>query len=145
MTLRRLKRPLCALCVAAVLSSFALKADADTIFEQIGGEQVLKPAVDEFAKIILDDNRINFAFAGTNMDIFKSRLYSQLCDLSGGGCKYTGRDMHTAHAALDITNAQFNALTEDLYKAMNRVGVRYRVQNKLVALLAPMQKDIVKK
>jgi len=28
---------------------------------------------------------------------------------------------------------------------MDKVGVSYRVQNKLVALLAPMQKDIVKK
>jgi hemoglobin len=79
------------------------------------------------------------------MDVFKIRLYSQLCNLSGGGCAYTGRDMHTAHSKLDITNAEFNALTEDLYKAMDRVGVSYRVQNKLVALLAPMQKDIVKR
>jgi hemoglobin len=128
-----------------MLCSFVPTARADTLFEQIGGEPVLKSAVDEFAKIILDDKRINFAFAGTNMDIFKSRLYSQLCDLSGGGCKYTGRDMHTAHAKLDVTNTEFNALAEDLYKAMDKVGVSYRVQNKLVALLAPMQKDIVKK
>jgi hemoglobin len=133
------------LCVAGILGFLTPVAQADTLFEQIGGEPVLKATVDEVAKIILDDSRINFAFAGTNMDIFKSRLYSQLCDLSGGGCKYSGRDMHTAHARLNVTNAQFNALTEDLYKAMDKAGVSYRVQNKLVALLAPMQKDIVKK
>jgi hemoglobin len=144
MLVRRLPRPLRSLCLAAVLCSLAPVVRAATIFEQTGGEAVLKSAVEQFANIILDDSRINFVFAGTNMDIFKSRLYSQLCELSGGGCKYSGRDMHTAHAKLDITNAQFNALTEDLYKAMSRVGVRYRVQNKLVALLAPMQKDIVK-
>jgi|SRR5580704_9325277 hemoglobin len=145
MRLRQVRRPIHALCVVGMLCSFVPTARADTLFEQIGGEPVLKSAVDEFAKIILDDKRINFAFAGTNMDIFKSRLYSQLCDLSGGGCKYTGRDMHTAHAKLDVTNTEFNALAEDLYKAMDKVGVSYRVQNKLVALLAPMQKDIVKK
>jgi hemoglobin len=144
MLLRQLRRPLQGLCVSAMLCS-AVPAQADTLFEQIGGESALKASVDEFAKIILDDSRINFAFAGTNMDVFKSRLYSQLCELSGGGCKYTGRDMRTAHAKLDVTNTQFNALSEDLYKAMDRVGVSYRVQNKLVALLAPMQKDIVKK
>jgi hemoglobin len=144
MLLRQLRRPIQGLCVCAILCSF-VPAQAATIFEQIGGESALKASVDEFAKIILDDKRINFAFAGTNMDIFKSRLYSQLCELSGGGCKYAGRDMRKAHAALDIDNTQFNALTEDLYKAMNRVGVSYRAQNRLVALLAPMQKDIVKK
>jgi hemoglobin len=144
MLLRQLRRPIQRLCVAAMLCS-VVPAQAATIFQQIGGESALKASVDEFAKIILDDKRINFAFAGTNMDVFKSRLYSQLCELSGGGCKYAGRDMRKAHAALDIDNTQFNALTEDLYKAMNRVGVSYRAQNKLVALLAPMQKDIVKK
>jgi hemoglobin len=145
MPLRQVHGPIQTLCVIGILCSFVPPVQADTLFEQIGGEPVLKSAVDEFAKIILDDNRINFAFAGTNMDIFKSRLYSQLCELSNGGCKYTGRDMHTAHAKLGVTNAEFNALAEDLYKAMDKVGVSYRVQNKLVALLAPMQKDIVKK
>jgi hemoglobin len=145
MLLRRLRGSLQGLCVAGTLWCLIPAAQADTLFEQIGGESVLKSAVDEFAKIVLDDGRINFAFAGTNMDIFKARLYAQLCELSGGGCKYTGRDMRTAHAKLNVTNTQFNALTEDLYKAMDKVGVSYRVQNKLVALLAPMQKDIVKK
>ncbi|HWW22187.1 MAG TPA: group 1 truncated hemoglobin [Steroidobacteraceae bacterium] len=142
---RQLRGPLLGLCVAGLLCSFAPSAQSDTLFEQIGGESVLKSAVDEFANIILDDSRINFAFAGTNMDIFRSRLYSQLCDLSGGGCKYSGRDMRTAHARLNVSSAQFNALAEDLYQAMDKVGVSYRVQNKLVALLAPMQQDIVKK
>jgi hemoglobin len=142
---RQRRRPIQGLCVAGILWSFMPAVQADTLFEQIGGESVLKSSVDEFAKIVLDDKRINFAFAGTNMDIFRSRLYSQLCELSGGGCKYTGRDMRTAHAKLNVTNAQFNALTEDLYRAMDRQHVSYRVQNKLVALLAPMQKDIVKK
>jgi hemoglobin len=145
MLLPQIRGPVFGMCVTGILCAFAPAARSDTLFEQIGGESVLKSAVDEFAKIVLDDNRINFAFAGTNMDVFKSRLYSQLCQLSGGGCQYTGRDMRTAHAKLNIKNAQFNALTEDLYNAMDKVGVSYRVQNKLVALLAPMQKDIVKK
>jgi hemoglobin len=142
---RRSWWPIQAVCLAGMLSAFVPVVRADTIFEQMGGEPVLRSAVAEFAKLVLDDSRINFTFAGTNMDSFKNRLYSQLCNLSGGGCSYTGRDMRTAHEGLHVSNAQFNALTEDLYKAMDRVGVSYRVQNKLVALLAPMQQDIVRK
>jgi hypothetical protein len=55
------------------------------------------------------------------------------------------RDMRTAHAKLPITNAQFNALTEDLYIAFERVDVSYSLQNEMIALLAPMQRDIVKR
>ena len=64
---------------------------------------------------------------------------------AGGPCIYDGRDMHTAHAKLPINNAHFNALTEDLYIAFDRVGVSYALQNQMIALLAPMQRDIVKR
>jgi hemoglobin len=51
----------------------------------------------------------------------------------------------TAHAKLPITNAHFNALVEDLYIAFDRVGVSYALQNETIALLAPMQREIVKR
>ena len=51
--------------------------------------------------------------------------------------------MRTAHAKLSINNAEFNALAEDLYLALDQAGVPYRLQNKLMALLAPMQHQIV--
>jgi hemoglobin len=117
---------------------------APTLFESLGGEPALTKAVDELVVIALDDDRINFAFAQTDLNKFKQLLYAQLCELTSGPCRYTGRDMRTSHAKLAITNAQFNALAEDLYLAFDRAGVPYRVQNKVMALLAPMQRDIVK-
>jgi hemoglobin len=94
---------------------------------------------------MLADERINFVFAQTELTRFKHLLYTQLCELSGGPCIYDGRDMRTAHAKLPITNAHFNALTEDLYIAFDRVGVGYPLQNQMIALLALMQRDIVKR
>jgi hemoglobin len=119
-------------------------AHATTLFEEIGGEVKLKAVVEELVSIALDDERINFAFAGTDLPKFKHLLYTQLCELAAGPCIYDGRPMRAAHAKLDITTAQFNALTEDLYKAFDRVGVDYRTQNKMIALLAPMHRDVVK-
>jgi hemoglobin len=115
-----------------------------TLFERIGGEAKLKATVDEFTNLILEDDRINFTFADSDMNKFKKLIYEQLCELTQGPCKYTGRDMHEAHAKLNLDNAQFNALAEDLYIAFDRVHVPYRVQNKVIALLAPMQRDVVK-
>jgi hypothetical protein len=36
-------------------------------------------------------------------------------------------------------------LTEDLYIAFDRAGIGYGVQNKMIALLAPMHGDVVRK
>ena len=129
----------------ALLCVLATTAHAqNTLYERMGGEAKLKAAVNDFVAIILADDRINFAFADTDLTKFNQLLFEQLCELSGGPCRYTGRDMHTSHAKLNITRAQFNALTEDLYVALERVHVPYHLQNKLIAMLAPMERDIVK-
>ena len=117
---------------------------APTLFERIGGEAKLRAVAHEFVVVILADDRINFTFAETDLKKFEQLIYEQLCNLTNGGCKYTGRDMYTAHAKLNINNAEFNALAEDLYEAFDRVHVPYRLQNKVVAMLAPMQRDVVK-
>ena len=129
---------------ALVLISAGARADK-TLYESMGGETVLRIAVDHFADNVQTDDRINFTFAEADMSKFKKLIFEQLCNLSGGPCKYTGRDMRTSHAKLNINNAEFNALAEDLYIALDQAGVPYRLQNKLMALLAPMQHDIVKK
>jgi hemoglobin len=127
---------------ALVLMSAGARADK-TLYESMGGERVLRTAVDHFADNVQTDNRINFTFAEADISKFKRLIFEQLCNLSGGPCKYTGRDMRTSHAKLKINNAEFNALAEDLYIALDQAGVPYRLQNKLMALLAPMQHQIV--
>jgi hemoglobin len=136
------------LLAVAGLGAFLVVTNAraeETLFAQIGGEATLKATVDTMTDIMLDDERINFTFANTDLAKFKKLLYEQLCELAGGPCKYTGRTMFEAHKKLNTNNAQFNALAEDLYIAFEKHGVPYHVQNKMMALLAPMQPDVVKK
>jgi hemoglobin len=51
--------------------------------------------------------------------------------------------MAESHAGLGITRADFNALVEDLQTAMNARGIPFRAQNKLLAVLAPMHREVV--
>jgi hemoglobin len=135
------------LVACAALLSLCMSAahGEERLFDRMGGEAKLKAAVDELVEVMLADERINFVFAQTDLKKFKHLLYTQLCELAAGPCIYDGRDMRTAHAKLPITNAHFNALAEDLYIAFERVGISYSLQNEMIALLAPMQRDIVRK
>lgn len=49
------------------------------------------------------------------------------------------------HDGLNVSNAQFHALAEDLQLAMERNGVSSRIQNQLMAKLAPLQRAIITK
>src|ERR1700693_614322 len=114
-----------------IVAAVSVSANATTLFDAMGGATVLHASVDRFTDIVLADERINFTFGETDLGKFKQRLYEQLCSLAGGPCHYSGRDMATAHAKLDITTAQFDALAEDLYIALGNSGVPYRLQNRL--------------
>jgi hemoglobin len=130
--------------VLVLMLAMAVAHASPTLYERIGGEAKFKAISEEFTNVILADDRINFTFANADIAKFKKLIFEQLCELTQGPCKYTGRDMHEAHAKLNINNAQFNALAEDLYIAFDRVHVPYRLQNKVMVMLAPMQRDVVK-
>jgi hemoglobin len=124
--------------------AMAVAHASPTLYERIGGEAKFRAIAEEFTNAILADDRINFTFADADISKFKKLIFEQLCNITGGPCKYTGRDMYEAHGKLNINNAQFNAIAEDLYIAFDKVHVPYRLQNKVMVMLAPMQRDIVK-
>lgn len=136
-----------ALLVALALSTFSVAGAAhaeSTLYDRMGGEAKMRSVVEDFTNVVLADERLNFTFANADIPKFKKLLFEQLCNLAGGPCQYTGRSMKESHEKLNSTNAQFNALAEDLYIAFERNHVPYRLQNQLMVLLAPMQEDIVK-
>ncbi len=135
------------LACAAVLTSAATVALAqgDAVFQGLGGKPGIRKIVDSFIPLVLADPRIKDSFTDVDLKNLARRLEEQLCQLSGGPCTYGGKDMKEIHDGLNITNAQFNALAEDLQLAMDKAGVASRIQNKLMAKLAPMQREIVTK
>jgi hemoglobin len=133
-----------AIACTAMLSLSPAPAHAQkTMYEKFGGKEGMAKIVDDFVGFVAADSRINFQFGKTDIPHLKAMLNAQLCAATGGGCEYRGRDMKTAHAGMGVTNAQFNALVEDMQLAWEKNKVPYHLQNKLAAMLAPMQKDIV--
>lgn len=113
------------------------------VLAQFGGEAGLERLVDDFLDLLHADPRIAEFFVETDPIDFKNSLVDQFCVILGGDCSYEGLDMVAAHAELEISHADFNALVENLQLAMTRNGVPFRAQNKLLAKLAPMHREIV--
>ena len=133
-----------ALALAFVFAGTAAQAD-DTLYQDMGGADALKKIAVDTADNFIADPRIKATFDNTNMDRFKILLGEQFCSVAGGPCQYTGRNMYDTHKGLHLTNMDFNAVVEDLQKAMDKNGVPFATQNRFLARLAPMQHDIVTK
>lgn len=129
-------------------SKAAEPAKPKSLYSRLGGKKSIKAVVDEFVNNVGADNRINKFFADTvkdkkRLDKFKDNLVDQICSASGGPCKYKGKDMKTAHKGMNITEADFNALVEDLVKALDKFKVGETEKNELLGALGGMKGDIV--
>lgn len=128
----------------AVGSLHAIAAD-DVLYQDLGGAAGIRRIVADLLPALQADTRINASFDGVDLENLAEKLEEQFCEISGGPCRYSGKDMQTIHEDLALNQAHFNALVEDLQSAMERNRVPSRVQNRLLARLAPMQRDVVTK
>ena len=125
-------------------------AVAQSLYDRLGGTTAIASVVDGFVANVAADARINKFFTRVASDTaamrqFKQKLVDQICQGTGGPCTYTGQDMKTAHQGMGLTNADFDALVEDLVKALDSAGVPQKEKDELLAVLGPMRADIVTK
>jgi hemoglobin len=114
-----------------------------SLYERLGGIDAIRAVVDDFVGNVAADKRINKFFAHTDIGRLKHNLVDQICQGTGGPCTYTGRSMKETHAGMGVRNRDFNALVGDLGKTLKKFKVPAREQRELVAILAPMRRDIV--
>ena len=117
--------------------------DPAALYLAFGEKDGIAALMDDFVNRLQVDPRIGHFFKNTKPANLKEQLTDQLCLVSGGPCKYQGDSMKASHADLQIRRADFNALVEVLQQSMDARGIAFTAQNRLLALLAPMHRDII--
>lgn len=120
-----------------------LSTDRKTLYEQLGGREVIAAFVADGVDNSVADPRIGFFFEHTDLPMLKHQLTEQICQLTGGPCVYEGMDMQTAHSGLNIGEKHFVALVEAFQQAMRKHRIPYAQENKVLALLAPMKPAVI--
>jgi hemoglobin len=121
------------------------QVDDPAVFQAFGEKAGLVRIMDDFMVNLLADPRTRSHFEKSDQKRIKEQLVDQFCEILRGPCKYTGADMKKIHSGSDINRESFNALVEALQIAMDKHNVPFAAQNKLLAILAPMHRDIVNK
>ncbi len=132
-----------AIAFAMCLPMAAHASSEKSLYEQLGGKESIRMVMDDFVVRLKADPRIGDQFAATNADRLASQLTDQVCEATGGPCKYVGLDMKAAHAGMTITKAHFNALVEVLQTSMNAHNVPFDIQLEVLSMLAPMHRDVI--
>ena len=120
----------------------AAKGDA-SLYMRLGEKGAITAVVDEFIDRVASDTRIKHRFFNTDIPKLKTLLVELVCMATGGPCKYSGQDMETSHAGMELVDEEFVALVEDLAGALDKFKVPDREKNELLGALGPMQPQIV--
>ena len=146
----RFKTPLILLIITAIAAACAQptpKKEA-TLYERLGGKEAIAAVINDFVDTVGSDERIKNEkvaqrLKAIDIDNLKSLLVDQVCQGSGGPCEYKGRNMKEAHAGLEISNADFDYVVDDLVKTLDKYKVPQKEKDELLAILGPMRPDIV--
>jgi hemoglobin len=115
----------------------------DSLYQAFGARPGLQKLMDDFVPRLLADERMNPFFKDVDLTHLKEELVAQFCEVSGGPCKRTGPDMKKVHDGVDIRKRDFNALVEVLQQSMDAQGIAFAAQNRMLAQLAPMHRDVI--
>ena len=131
------------LIVLLLLFTACATAPQQSLYEEIGGQEVFYNIVDNFITEI-EFNPVLFKhFEESNVDRFREKLFEHLCSLASGNCPYTGDNMIDVHTGMNISESEFNLSADLLINAMTKAGVSHRLQNRLLATIVPLRKEFI--
>lgn len=115
----------------------------DSLYRDLGAMPGITRIVEGMLLNIARDERIVERFRRVDIQRLHNKLIEQFCVEAGGPCTYTGDSMAESHKGQHISRSDFNALVEDLIKAMDSQGIAVPVQNRLIARLAVMRGEVI--
>ncbi len=120
-----------------------MKPVAKSLYDRLGGLPAITAVVEEFVTRTTTDARIKDRFFNTDADNLKKLLTEFVCMATGGPCKYSGRDMTSSHAGMDLVDDEFTALVENLVGALDKFKVPDKEKGELLGALGPLKPQIV--
>ena len=94
-----------------------------SIYEQVGGNDVVKTAVTVFYNRVLDDASLATWFENIDLSRLRAHQRAFLAAALDGPKLFAGRDLMAAHAGMAITNDAFDAIVAHLVTALADLDV----------------------
>ena len=116
-----------------------------SLYDRIGGEPAVDAAVDIFYRKVLSDERISHYFESVDMDRQRAKQKAFLTFAFGGPNAYSGKDMRAAHARMKLTEADFNAVMENLGGTLKELNVPDELIGEAATIALSVKDDVLNK
>jgi len=117
-----------------------------SLYQRLGGYDALAAVSDDFLGHLASDPQMVRFFVGLSTDSrlkVRQHVVDFLCVATGGPCKYTGRDMKTAHTGLSITESDWSSMVKYLVGTLDKFKVPEKEKSEVLTALSGLKGDIV--
>ena len=131
-----------------VLAQGGKDAKLPSLFERIGGSEVIGKVFDEVGGRMAADPLLAKFFQGQSQEALmaqRQRAIEFLCHEMGGPCAYTGRPLKTAHGGLGITEDQWKAFLGHLTATLDHQKIGEKEKREVLTLVKRFKSDVVEK
>ena len=121
-------------------------AEQQTLYERLGGYDVISHIIDEFLKKMWTDPQVGRYFVGMGTDTrnqLRQKNKLLMCKNTGGPCKIISRDMKLAHSGLGITDSDWQVAVRHLMDTLKALKIGEQEQQDLLQIIGGLKGYIV--
>ena len=136
-------------CAVALVMSFsanswaAEEAQQPSLFERLGGTEGIEFIVSNTLERHLENPTLAPYFAHLDHEWFHQTIVAFFSTGTGGPAKYTGADVKTAHAHLNISDEVFDLAIVDIKAAVKASGATQETLSEVVGILESFRPVVV--
>jgi hemoglobin len=119
------------------------------LYERLGGLKGISLVVDDFIDRIVVNKTLNRNPAidagrkASPAPYLKVQVAQLMCEVTGGPCKYAGKDMKSSHAHMNISEKEWDVMAGEFKRSLNKFKVPAAEQNELFEIVGKTKADIV--
>ncbi|GLP97070.1 group I truncated hemoglobin [Paraferrimonas sedimenticola] len=115
----------------------------EPLFDRLGGEDGMRKISSDIIDLHLVNPKIKDRYAGCKPEKLKEGLSTFLMQGTGGPQNYHGKDMRSAHEAMNIDDIEYMSMIDDMMKAFEMNGVEARERGEFLYILYCLRPLIV--
>ncbi len=145
----KITRRIAAIALLSMSTFFALgvaaeeEAAAPSLYERLGSDEGLTKIVKDTIALHHENPDIAHYFADVDDDVLAGHVVAFFAAGTGGPANYQGRDMTTAHASMDMSDADYDSAVADVLKAVKANGVDADSTAEVAAILESLRPGIM--
>lgn len=119
------------------------EAREHSLYQKLGGKAAIDAVVEAFYVKMLADDRVKDFFENINMTKQKRKQKEFLSAAFGGPTAWAGKDLRKAHEGLELAEAHFQAVAENLQKTMEEMKVKKELIDQVMAIAGSTHDDVL--